>query len=326
MTTTHRRSAERSLSEAVPQACRLDGGVTISYSRLTPCNAGFPDANEVAVTTSAQRLPPDQLQDGNLRVLHPDRAAAGGPSASESAQTEQGWREAKLFVIRQLLADVTLDPLRLVANALMAAANADCVLVLAMPGEGGGLQTVVALGRRATEVTAQLLNDAPALPRHVWCTGEPLHVLDTHAPSSDHRPAASSMLLLPLPRVIGNVAVLVAVRFPSRPDFTLDHLAEASEFAHHAGALVELSAAHLNQHRRDTSLSGPSLDTAASADTRDDAVAVLRKILTDIALHAQAGALTVALHIAEEHVSLEVIDDSEREPSGTSVVWSTSTP
>lgn len=346
--------------------------------------------------TTTLRLQPEEHPGLHLEVLQPEDTPSGDP-----------WPEAETFVIRHLVADVTLDPLRLVATAVLAAAEADCVLVLRTPRDDDDLETVVALGGRTQDVAVHLLTDA-TLAQHVCRTGEPLRFRDT----------VGSILLCPLPRADGHT-VLAVVRFPGRSAFTLADLVSSAGFGRLAGALTELSAAHADQHRSDTAalreriaadlqgeisrqlftvgldlysvaaglgagpladrvaaatidldkviaqiratafdlgrpkpvlraslhadvialaaeltpalgfeptllLSGQSRDSAPSAGTSNDVLGVLRKILSDIARHAQAGAVTVSLDIGAERLALEVLDDSGREPSGTRVVWSIS--
>lgn len=368
------------------------------------------------MTTTAQRLHPEDPPEVQLQVLSGDPALGVG----ERAETSRHWLDAEAFVTRQLVADVTLDPVRLAATALLSAADADCVLVLAPQRDGGDLRTVIALGHRAEDVATHL-HTGPSLLHRVAGTGEPVHLLDRRAPAPGRRPGVASMLLLALPRSTGDSAVLAAARFPDRPDFTGDDLAAAADFARHAGSLSELAAAHAARHQLDTialreriaadlqgqisrhvfsvgltldgvaagldagpmadriaaasmeldkviaqvresalavanpspasrkslqarvldvvaeltpalgfeptlSLSGRGPATATSANTVEDVVAALRATLIDIARSAKATRATVALDISEAQLTLEVVDDSGREPSGSRVLWSIPTP
>lgn len=103
---------------------------------------------------------------------------------------------------------------------------------------------------RADQVAAHLLADALPLPRHVSHTGEPLHVHDGYPADVAPATSADHILLLPLPGAGESRAVLAAVRFGGRRDFTLDDLEAAVGFAYHAGALAELSAARAAQQRQ----------------------------------------------------------------------------
>jgi signal transduction histidine kinase len=193
-----------------------------------------------------------------LTTIHrPDPVCRQSEGTDDARGRREGsrahWRDAASSVVRQLIADTTLDPLRVVAEALLFTAEADCVVMLASTDDGGPLEVVLSVGTHSDEIAAQLLTDAPSLPSYVSHTREPLNVRDNHGPPTLPRRTSDSVLLLPLPGSGGARGVLAVVRLSGREDFTSRELDLAAGFANYAGALAELSMAHAAQQRRQNS-------------------------------------------------------------------------
>jgi signal transduction histidine kinase len=193
-----------------------------------------------------------------LTTIHrPDPVCRQSESTDDARGRREGsrehWLDAASSVVRRLIADTTLDPLHVVAEALLFTAEADCVVMLASTDDSGPLEVVLSVGPHSDAVAAQLLTDARSLPRYVSHTREPLNVRDNHGPPTLARRTSDSVLLLPLPGSGGARGVLAVVRLSGREDFTSRELELAAGFAHYAGALAQLSAAHAAQQRRQTS-------------------------------------------------------------------------
>jgi signal transduction histidine kinase len=182
------------------------------------------------------------------------RDATGADNAhGRRESSREYWFDAASSVARQLEAETTRNPLRVVAEALLFAADADCVVILAPTTGDGRLQIALSVGPSSDDIAARLLTDAPSLASYVARTREPLHVRDNHGRLSSTLRESDSVLLLPLPESEGAQRVVAAVRLAGRQDFTPRVFDLAAAFTHHAGALAQLSAARATRQRRQSS-------------------------------------------------------------------------
>jgi signal transduction histidine kinase len=173
------------------------------------------------------------------------RNLLAGRAAHEGLLQRQRWLEASAELAVDLLSGKCADPLHRVCELALAAADADCAVIIGPAAIRQPTHPVTAgtLSQARVDDLADALVDA-----QLW-TQAPLVLDSLPELGGKHGGWDGPLLLAPLGSGTEHGGALVLGRVPARPTFTQAERALAVGFAHQAAVGVELAEAQADQER-----------------------------------------------------------------------------
>jgi signal transduction histidine kinase len=173
------------------------------------------------------------------------RNLLAGRAAHEGLLQRQRWLEASAELAVDLLSGKCPDPLHRVSELALAAADADCAVIIGPAAMRQPTHPVSAgaLSQERVDGLANALADA-----QLWAQA-PLVLESLPSLGGGHVAWDGPLLLVPLGSGAEHGGALVLGRLPSGPAFTQAERALAAGFAHQAALGVELAEAQADQER-----------------------------------------------------------------------------